>query len=116
MHKPKNIFTADHESFNTKVIEASHKKPILIDLWADWCTPCLMIAPVLEKLAIEFEDELNIIKIEVDDGENMKIAGKYQVRGFPTLILFQNGGELARFSGAKPLGFIRDFIEHHAEL
>lgn len=116
MHKPKNIFTADLDTFNTNVIEASHNKPILIDLWADWCSPCLMIAPVLEKLAIEFEDELNIVKIEVDEGENMKIAGKYQVRGFPTLILFQNGEELGRFSGAKPLSFIRDFIEQHAEL
>lgn len=116
MHKAQNIFISNLDDFHDLVIEASHNKPILIDLWADWCSPCLMIAPVLEKLALEFEDELGIAKIEVDEGENMKIAGKYQVRGFPTLILFQNGEELGRFSGAKPLGFIRDFIEQHADL
>jgi len=116
MHKPNNIFTADLDTFNTTVIEASHNKPVLIDLWADWCSPCLMIAPVLEKVAIEFEDELSIVKIEVDEGENMKIAGRFQVRGFPTLILFQNGEETGRFSGAKPLSYIREFIEQHAEL
>lgn len=115
MHKPQNIFIANLDNFHKSVIEASHQKPVLIDLWADWCSPCLMIAPVLEKVAIEFEDEISIAKIEVDDGENMKIAGRYQVRGFPTLILFQNGEELGRFSGAKPLSFIRDFIEQHAE-
>lgn len=71
---------------------------------------------MLEKIIIEFEGQLSIAKIEVDDGDNMKIAGHYQVRGFPTLILFQNGEEKGRFSGAKPLTFIRQFIEQHADL
>ena len=52
----------------------------------------------------------------MDDGDNMKLAGHYQVRGFPTLILFQNGEEKGRFSGAKPLSYIRQFIKQHAEL
>lgn len=116
MHKPDNIFATDLDNFHTQVIEASHQQPVLIDLWADWCSPCVMIAPVLEKLASEFKDEIKIAKIEVDDGENMKIAGKYQVRGFPTLILFQHGEEQGRFSGAKPLSFLREFIEQHATL
>lgn len=110
------IFTVDLHTFDTLVIEASHKKPVLIDLWADWCSPCRVIAPVLEQLATELGDQIGIAKIEVDKDENMKIAGKYQVRGFPTLILFQHGEEKARFSGAKPLHFIREFIDQHAEL
>ena len=110
------IFTAELHTFNKLVIEASHDKPILVDLWADWCAPCRVIAPVLEKIADEFAGEIGIAKIEVDADENMKIAGKYQVRGFPTLILFQHGEELARFSGAKPLHFIREFIEEHCDL
>lgn len=114
MHQ--SIFTVDLHTFNKLVIEASHEKPILLDLWADWCAPCRVIAPLLETIADEFEGELGIAKIEVDEDENMKIAGKYQVRGFPTLILFQFGEEKARFSGARPLQFIREFIEQNCEL
>ena len=111
-----SIFNVDLHDFDRLVIEASHAQPVLIDLWADWCSPCRVIAPILEKLVIEFENKISIAKIEVDEGDNMKIAGHYQVRGFPTLILFQNGEEKGRFSGAKPLSFIRHFIEDHAEL
>jgi len=111
-----SIFNVDLHTFQQLVIDASHEKPILVDLWAEWCSPCRVIAPILEKISAEFEDQIAIAKIEVDEDENMKIAGKYQVRGFPTLILFQNGEETARFSGAKPLHFIREFIEEHCEL
>lgn len=113
MHKADNIFTCDLDNFQSQVIEASHQKPVLVDLWAEWCSPCRVIAPVLEKIAAEFADELCIAKVEVDEDENMKLAGRYQVRGFPTLILFVNGEERGRFSGAKPLSFIRTFIEEH---
>jgi len=116
MHTANNIFIANLDNFQSKVIEASHNKPILVDLWAEWCSPCRVIAPILEKLATEFDGNLAIAKVEVDEDENMKIAGHYKVRGFPTLILFINGEEAGRFSGAKPLHFIRDFIEQHTEL
>lgn len=111
-----SIFVADLHNFEKTVIQASHDIPVLVDLWADWCSPCRVIAPVLEKVAKEFDGQLAIAKVEVDDGDNMKIAGHYQVRGFPTLILFQDGEEKGRFSGAKPLQFIRTFIEEHASL
>ena len=115
MHnKPHNIFIANLDNFQSLVLDASHQKPILVDLWAEWCSPCRVIAPVLEKLASEFHNELAIAKVEVDEDENMKLAGRYQVRGFPTLILFIDGEEAGRFSGAKPLSFIRDFIHQHA--
>ena len=111
-----SIFVADLHNFDERVIDASHKIPVLVDLWADWCSPCRVIAPILEKVITEFKGQIVIAKIEVDDGDNMKIAGHYQVRGFPTLILFQHGIEKGRFSGAKPLNFIRHFIEEHADL
>lgn len=111
-----NIINVDLEHFQQQVIEASHDRPILVDLWAEWCSPCRVIAPLLEKIVVEFDHQLLIAKIEVDEGENMKLAGKYQVRGFPTLILFDKGEEQARFSGAKPLHFIREFIEDHTDL
>lgn len=111
-----SIFVVDLHDFEDRVIQASHQKPILVDLWADWCSPCLVIAPILEKVVQEFEGQIAIAKVEVDDGDNMKLAGHYKVRGFPTLILFQNGKELARFSGAKPLQYIRGFIDDHADI
>ncbi len=116
MHKTDAIFITDLDNFHESVIEASHHKPILVDLWAEWCSPCRVIAPILQKIAIEFEDRLGIAKVEVDEDENMKLAGRYQVRGFPTLILFHKGEEAGRFSGAKPMHFIREFIQQHTEI
>jgi len=111
-----SIFVVNLHDFDELVIKASHSKPVLVDLWADWCSPCRVIAPVLEKLVTEFKNQLAVAKLEVDVDDNMKIAGHYQVRGFPTLILFQHGEEQGRFSGARPLSFIRAFIEEHVDL
>ncbi len=109
-----DIFNVDLADFERKVLGVSHDRPVLIDLWAEWCPPCLAIAPVLEKVINNYAGKVCLAKIEVDEGDNMKLAGRYQVRGFPTIILFQHGEEQARFSGAKPPGFIGDFIEEHA--
>ncbi|MDH5766474.1 MAG: thioredoxin family protein [Gammaproteobacteria bacterium] len=109
------IFNTQLSTFEKDVIAASNKTPILLDLWADWCSPCLVIAPMLEKALLEFDNQILLAKLEVDEGDNMKIAGHYKVRGFPTIILFQYGNEVARFSGAKPLQYIRQFIEQNAE-
>ena len=109
------IFTADIQNFEEKVIQASHQQPVLVDLWAEWCSPCKVIEPILKQFIGEYEDELLLAKVEVDegDGENMKLAGRYQVRGFPTILLFIDGEEKARFSGAKPLSFIRNFVDEN---
>jgi putative thioredoxin len=113
LDKEKYIFDVDYEQYDDLVVKASNDKPILVDLWADWCSPCLVIAPVLKKLIDEYEGELLLAKVEVDEGENMKLAGHYKVRGFPTVLLISNGEEVARFSGAKPLSFLREFIDSH---
>lgn len=106
-----DIFDVDLEDFDDRVIMASYQAPVLVDLWADWCSPCIVIAPVLKQLIEEFGGALKLAKVEVDEGDNMKIAGRYQARGFPTVMLFIDGEEVDRFSGAKPLTFIRDFVE-----
>jgi len=108
-----DIFDVSLEDYDEKVISASHKVPILVDLWADWCMPCLVIAPKLKALIEEFDGRLKLARLEVDAGENMKLAGKYKVRGFPTVILFINGEEMARFHGAKPLLFLREFVDDY---
>lgn len=107
------IFNVDLEQFDDKVLLASDKTPVLVDLWAEWCSPCLVVAPILKQLIEEYDGDVLLAKVEVDEGENMKLAGRYQVRGFPTVILIVKGGEVARFSGAKPLSFIRDFVDTH---
>ena len=107
------IFDTSVEEFEKDVIEASHQYPVLVDLWADWCPPCIVIAPIIKKVVEEYESDIALAKLEVDEGKNMKIAGQYQVRGFPTILLIQNGKEKARFSGAQSASFIEDFIEQH---
>jgi len=109
------IFNVDYENFQQEVIEISHQHPILLDLWAEWCSPCLVIAPILKQVINDYDGQLLLAKVEVDEGKNMKLAGQYQVRGFPTLILLQNGAEQGRFHGAKPKSFIEAFIQQHAQ-
>ena len=113
-HAP--VYNASLETFEEVVIGDSHQRPVLVDLWADWCPPCLVIAPVLEKVVAEFAGRVALVKIEVDAGDNMKIAGRYRVRGFPTILLIEGGEEVGRFSSARPAHFVREFIEQHSRL
>ena len=75
------------------------EKPVLVDFYADWCGPCRMMAPVVEKLAEEMAGEAVIGKLNVDDCE--EIAMKYGVMNIPTIILFKNGQEINRVIGAQ---------------
>lgn len=109
------IFDVNLEQYDELVLAASHTTPILVDLWAEWCSPCLVIAPILKRLVEEYGGEVKLAKVEVDEGENMKLAGRYRVRGFPTVLLIASGEEIARFSGAKPLSYLRDFVEHNRQ-
>ncbi len=110
------IFDVDVEQYDERVLKASAETPVLVDLWAEWCSPCLVIAPLLKKLVEEYDGRIKLAKVEVDEGENMKLAGRYQVRGFPTILLIVDAEEVARFSGAKPLSFLREFVDDNAFL
>ena len=99
------------DDFDNMVLAASHRTPILVDFWAEWCAPCLVIAPILERVVAEYGGEIHLAKLEVDDGENMKLAGRYQVRGFPTVMLFKNGEVIGQFSGARSQADIETFID-----
>ena len=75
------------ETFEENVINSG--KPIIIDFWAEWCGPCKQIGPILEEISDEYNDKLTIGKLDVD--ENPETPCKYQIRGIPTMLLFNNG-------------------------
>ncbi len=110
------IVTLTADNFESVVIDGSFDRPVLVDFWADWCAPCLVIAPVLERVLHDLGGSVGLAKLEVDEGENMKLAGHYRVRGFPTVMLFDKGTEVARFSGARSRTQILEFIHSHIEL
>ena len=106
----------DLAGFDRDVLQASVHGPVLVDFWAEWCAPCLVIAPVLQRVIEELDGAVALVKLEVDVGDNMKLAGRYHVRGFPTVILFQDGREISRFSGARSYSQIIAFLEEHLGL
>jgi thioredoxin 1 len=108
-----HIVDVDLDSFQSVVIDASHGHPILVDFWADWCAPCHALSPHLERVIGELGGQILLAKVEVDEGENMRLAGHYRLRGFPTVILFQHGDERGRFSGARSSHQIRDWLREH---
>ena len=107
------IYDVHLEDFDVRVIDASRRKPMLVDFWADWCGPCHALAPHLYRVVNEYEGAVELAKLEVDEGENMKLAGHYRVRGFPTVILFREGNEMARFASARATHWIRDWLDEH---
>ncbi|MBC9032037.1 thioredoxin [Sphingomonas sp. JC676] len=94
-------------SFDTDVLQSD--KPVLVDFWAEWCGPCRMIAPALEELAEELGEQVQIVKLDID--ENPDAPTKYGVRGIPTMILFKNGQQAATQVGAMPKSAIKQWIE-----
>ncbi|MDZ7690167.1 MAG: thioredoxin [Balneolaceae bacterium] len=89
------------------------KKPVLVDFYANWCGPCKMLKPILKDLKKRVGDKVTIIKVDVDN--NQQAAIKYQVRGVPTLILFQNGQIKWRHSGVIQAGPLEQVINQHID-
>lgn len=106
MASEKVLILAD-ATFESEVL--SSDIPVLVDFWAEWCGPCRMVAPILDKMAEEFDGRMKISKLNVDDNRNT--AAKYGVRSIPTIIIFKNGEIKDQIVGALPEDKIRQRLE-----
>jgi thioredoxin 1 len=104
------VHTSD-ASFDQDVLKAG--KPVLLDFWAEWCGPCKMIAPILDEIASEYKDRLQIAKLNID--ENPQTPPKFGIRGIPTLILFKNGSVEAQKVGAVSKSQLSAFLENNLD-
>lgn len=98
-------FTIDN--FETEVLKASI--PVLVDFYADWCGPCKMMAPVVEKMADEFEGRIKVGKCNVD--ENMQLAQQYRISNIPAFIVFKDGKPAEFFVGAMSTSELKGKLE-----
>ena len=99
---------ATTETFEQDVLERSASEPVVVDFWADWCGPCKVLAPVLEK-AVEEREGIALVKVDTD--ANPELAERYQVRGIPNVKAFRNGQVVAEFTGALPAPMVEEFLD-----
>lgn len=98
--------------FEEKVLKS--KKVVLVDFWATWCPPCRMMAPVLEKIGDKMENDVDVVKIEVEKTpDNAALAEEYEVQGIPNLQIFKNGERVEQLVGVIPQAAIEQDLKKH---
>jgi len=99
--------------FEEKVIKQSKDVLVIADFWAEWCMPCLMLGPVLEKITEEHKGKIILAKIDVD--KNPKISQKYRIDGIPAVKIFRNEKVVNEFIGALPESQVREYINKNLD-
>ena len=102
-------FDVGEADFDDLVLARSHTIPVLLEIGADWCSPCRALGPLLEKLVVDYGDKFVLAKVDAD--ENMRIAGRHQAKGFPTVIAYSHGQVIDRFHSMQTEGFLRRFLD-----
>ena len=92
------IKNCNENDFENEVLKSS--LPVIVDFWAEWCGPCKMLTPILEELSNEMKNEINVVKVNLD--ENQDLAMKYYIRSIPTLLLFKEGNLIDTKVGLLP--------------
>jgi len=100
------------ENFEKEVLEASKKKPVLVDFFADWCGPCKMQGPIIDELAEEIKDKAVVGKLNID--ESADIAEKYGVMSIPTMIVFKDGEVQETMTGIREKEALKEILEKHS--
>ncbi len=103
MAKPQEI--TDNE-FEQEVLKAD--LPVVVDFWAEWCGPCHQIAPILEGLAEEYDGKIKFVKLDTE--ENFETPESYGILSLPTLLVFKEGQQIARITGARPKGELKQSL------
>jgi len=103
------ILEVGDQNFETEVLNS--EVPVLVDFWAAWCAPCRMLAPVVDAIATKYDGKAKVVKLNVD--ENISTAGKYNIKGIPTLLLFKNGVIKEQIVGNTTRDTISKMIDHH---
>jgi thioredoxin 1 len=106
-----NISSVTDNSFQAEVLDASNAQPVMVDFWADWCRPCHMLAPTVAEIANDYAGKLKVVKLNVD--ENVNSAGRYNIRGIPTLLIFKGGQVADQIVGAVPKEQISKVVDRH---
>jgi len=102
------------DNFKEEVLES--KIPVLVDFWAPWCQPCLMMAPALEELAKELKGKLKIGKLNTETSENRMLAVEYQIQSIPNMKLFKDGKLIKTFIGLRSKEILKEELEEEINL
>ena len=103
------LIEVNDSNFKEKVLDKSKETPIVVDFWAEWCMPCLMLSPILNSLTEEYKGRFILAKANIDDVK--VVAERYKIQGIPAIKMFKNGKIIDEFIGAIPEHSIREWLD-----
>ena len=104
MAKPQDVTDAE---FEREVLKAD--LPVVVDFWAEWCGPCKIVSPILERLAEEYDGKIKFVKVDTE--ENFETPSNYGILSLPTLLVFKGGQQIERITGAHPKGDLMRYLD-----